>query len=143
MILFLICISLHNTNYAKPKGIKKSGEIADNPRYVHSITSQEQKDAVDLIRWVYAVTDMRADSPRFNYYVSRWVVPEKIAYAKANGTFDELTKHCPPIDPAWVRLVPAALDAYRQFIAETRRPRATPASSSKSGKARNKAMLAA
>lgn len=133
-----------NTNYAFPDGIKKSAHGTYNPAFLHKITSPEQEEAVDLIRWVYAVARLPADSPRFAWYVSRWVVPEKIARAKDNGTFDELTRNCPPIAPDWIRFVPAALQAYRDFIAT--HPNASIAkaqSSSKSGKARNTARLAA
>lgn len=133
-----------NTNYARDDSFKKSARRADNADLLHKITSPEQEEAIDLIRWVYAVARLPADSPRFNWYVSRWCIPEKIARAKENGTFDESTRNCPPIDPAWIRLVPAALQAYQDFIATypsaapTKRP-----SSSKSGKARNIARLAA
>ena len=136
--------SLHNTNYARNDRFKKSAHRADNADLLHKITSPEQEEAIDLIRWVYAVARLPADSPRFNWYVSRWCVPEKIARAKENGTFEQSTRNCPPIDPAWIRFVPAALQAYQDFIATypsaapTKRP-----SSSKSGKARNIARLAA
>ena len=109
--------SLHNTNYAHLQAIKKSAHLCDNSQYVHIITSKDQQEAVDLIRWVFAVAAIRADSPRFSYYVSRWRVPEKIATAKKAGTFSKLIANCPPIDPSWVRFVPAALTAYRDFVA--------------------------
>jgi hypothetical protein len=89
---------------------------------VHSITSDSQNDAIDLIRWVMAVARLQADSPRFAWYVSRWRVPEKIAKAKAAGNFHEFIANCPPIDPSWVRFVPAALDAYSKFIEPTKPP---------------------
>lgn len=111
-----------NTNYANQSGIKKSATGADNRLHVHVITSKDQAEAVDLIRWVFAVAGIRADSPRFAYYVSRWRVPEKIAAAKKAGTFSESIARCPPIDPDWIRFVPAALEAYRAFIAPTARP---------------------
>ena len=81
----------------------------------HFPTSQERKDAINVIRWVWSVAGLPADSPRFSHYVSRWDVPAKIARAVAAGTFDEITANCPPIDPAWVRFVPAALEEHRQF----------------------------
>lgn len=128
-----------NTNYANQSGIKKSAHGADNRKHAHSITSQEQRESVDLIRWVFAVAGLRADSPRFAYYVSRWRVPEKIAAAKKAGTFAESIARCPPIDPAWIRFVPAALEAYRAFIAPTARPPAnTRASSGNSRPARKR-----
>lgn len=70
------------------------------------------------------VPKIQADSPRFAYYVSRLDVPGKVARAIAAGTFDEITANCPPIDPAWVRFAPAALEAHRQFIATHARPKA-------------------
>lgn len=76
---------------------------------VHCITSQSQDEAVDLIRWVLAVAGIPADSPRFAYYFSRWCIPDKVAAAKAAGTFADTIKNCPPIDPALVRLIPAAM----------------------------------
>lgn len=82
---------------------------------VHCITSQSQDEAVDLIRWVLAVAGIPADSPRFNYYFSRWCIPDKVAAAKAAGTFADTIKNCPPIDPAWVRLIPAAMAEYHAF----------------------------
>lgn len=82
---------------------------------VHCITSQRQEEAVDLIRWVFAVAGIPADSPRFNYYFSRWLIPDKVAAAKAAGTFADAIRNCPPIDPAWVRLIPAAMAEYHAF----------------------------
>lgn len=134
-----------NTNYAFSDGIKKSARSAYNPPTLHKITSQVQEEAVDLIRWVYAVARLPADSPRFNWYVSRWAVPEKIAMAKAAGWFAEAVSKCPPIDPAWIRLVPAALaecEAFKAMIQTPHQQNRQP-SSSKSGKARNSARLAA
>lgn len=134
-----------NTNYAFSDGIKKSARSAYNPPTLHKITSQVQEEAVDLIRWVYAVARLPADSPRFNWYVSRWAVPDKIAMAKAAGWLAEAVSKCPPIDPAWIRLVPAALAECEAFKMMTQTPyqQNKPASSSKSGKARNSARLAA
>lgn len=97
---------------------------------VHSIASQEKLDALDLIRWVFAVARIPADSPRFAYYVSRWDVPNKIARAKAAGTFAEMVKNCPPIDPAWVRFVPAALAECAAFADMIRTPARSMRSSS-------------
>lgn len=118
-----------NTNYAHCDGIKKGGKSAPLEK-LHVITSEAQKTAIDLIRWVFAVANIRADSPRFAYYVSRWRVPEKITAAKQADTFDQLTANCPPIDPGWIRLVPPALDAYRDFIKPTGRPPEIKAASS-------------
>ncbi|HLO62888.1 MAG TPA: hypothetical protein VK165_07975 [Azonexus sp.] len=123
---------------------KKGLHSPYNPTLLHKITTPEQEEAIDLIRWVYAVARLPADSPRFNWYVSRWLVPEKIARAKAAGTFETSISNCLPIDPAWIRLVPAALEAYREFI--TMYPGAgpsKPASSNKNGKPRNTRKLAA
>jgi hypothetical protein len=79
-----------------------------------------------------AIPKLPADSPRFAYYVSRWDVPGKIAAARAAGTLDDLLKDCPPIDPAWTRFVPAALEAWREFKAKYMRPKGEqPQSSSK------------
>jgi hypothetical protein len=50
--------------------------------------------------------------------VSRWNVPYKIMRAKIAGTFDESVKDCPPIDPDWLRLVPAALEEHRRYISQ-------------------------
>lgn len=111
-----------NTNYANNQSVKKGANRADNCLHTHDITSQDQKEAVDLIRWVFAVANIRADSPRFAYYVSRWRVPEKIATAKKAGTFKDIIANCPPIDPAWIRFVPDALKAYRDFITPSARP---------------------
>jgi len=88
-----------------------------NGQIMHFPTSNDREFALSIIRWCMAVPKIQADSPRFAYYVSRWAVPEKVARALADGTFDELTANCPPIDPGWVRFVPAALEAYRQFTA--------------------------
>lgn len=71
-----------------------------------------------------AVANLPADSPRFAYYVSRWDVPGKIARAISDGSFYAAVANCPPIDPSWVRFVPAALDAHRQFIATHAQPKA-------------------
>jgi len=76
-----------------------------------------------------AVAKLPADSPRFAWYVSRWDVPNKIARAITDGTFDDAIANCPPIDPAWVCFVPAALEAHRQFTAP-RQPKADKAKSS-------------
>lgn len=95
-----------------------------NGQIIHFPTSNEREFALSIIRWCMAVPKIQADSPRFAYYVSRWDVPGKVARAIAAGTFDEITANCPPIDPAWVRFVPAALEAHRQFIATHTRPKA-------------------
>lgn len=110
---------------------------------IHSFFSKEKQDALDLIRWVFAVARLPADSPRFAWYVSRWLVPEKIAAAKLDGTFDDLVKTCPPIDPAWLRFVPGALAEYRKFTEQYFTPPETRASSSTKAKGRNIAPLAA
>ena len=89
--------------------------------HVNYLPSYEKnRDAIDLIRWVLAVAKLPADSPRFAYYVSRWRVPEKISAAKNDGSFDEAVKNCPPYDPSWVRLVPAAITEYLKFIGDQR-----------------------
>lgn len=128
-----------NANYAHPRALKKTGDNAGPTPHLnlaHFPTSEEKQTAINIIRWCYAVSDLRADSPRFAYYVSRWDVPAKVASAIAAGTFDELTANCPPIDPAWVRFVPAALEAHRQFIAAHARPKSEqPKSSGKNARA--------
>jgi hypothetical protein len=92
----------------------------------HFPISIEHSDAIDLIKWCFAVANMRADSPRFNYYVSRWDIPGKIKAAKAAGYFDSAVEKCPPFDPAWIRFVPAALSEHRKFMQpKTRAPEAT------------------
>lgn len=86
---------------------------------VHSLAlSEEVQTALDIIRWCLSVPKLRPDSPRFNYYVSRWLVPEKIERAKENGTFDATTKDAGPIDPAWLHLIPAALVEYEKFAGQ-------------------------
>lgn len=107
---------------------KCSNDATKKNNRVHSITSLEQEEALDIIRWTFAVAKLPADSPRFAWYVSRWAVPEKIARAKAAGTFDNSIRNCPPIDPAWIRLVPAALEECSRF-AESIKPPAKRASS--------------
>jgi hypothetical protein len=105
--------------YVKHGSDKKQPENErSNKIHTHSIASQSQIDAVDLIRWVLAVANIQADSPRFLYYVSRWAVPDKISAAKSAGTFDATTAGCPAIDPAMLRHVPAALSEYRLFKAK-------------------------
>lgn len=128
--------SLHNTNYAHLHGTKKSGESAPLGN-LHVITSQNQAEALDLVKWVFTVANLRADSPRFDYYVSRWNVPEKIARAKAAGTFASTTANCPPIDPAWLRLVPSALAECQRYNDEINGHRKTPQSSDIQPRARN------
>ena len=71
-----------------------------------------------------AIPNIRADSPRFAYYVSRWDVPGKIERARNAETLDYLLTDCPPIDPAWVRFVPAALAEWRAFQKPHARPKA-------------------
>lgn len=85
------------------------------PNILHFPSSKERSDELDIIRWCYAVAGIAADSPRFAYYVSRWDVPGKIAKTKASGTFDTIISNCPPINPAWVRFVPAALTEWEAF----------------------------
>lgn len=126
----------NNTNYAYLHGTKKSGESAPLGN-LHVITSQNQAEALDLVKWVFTVANLRADSPRFDYYVSRWNVPEKIARAKAAGTFASTTANCPPIDPAWLRLVPSALAECQRYNDEINGHRKTPQSSDIQPRARN------
>lgn len=90
----------------------------------HFPTSNERQSALNIIQWCMAVAKLPADSPRFAYYVSRWDVPGKVARAISDGSFSAAVANCPPIDPAWVRFVPAALEAHRQFIAAHARPKA-------------------
>ena len=71
-----------------------------------------------------AIPKISADSPRFAYYVSRWDVPGKIERARNAGTLDDLLSNCPPIDPAWIRFVPAALAEWRAFQQAHARPKA-------------------
>jgi len=89
---------------------------------VHSILTKEQAEAFDLIRWVWAVAKLPADSRRFNFYVTYWDVPGKIARAKAAGTFDNSVANCPPIDPAWLRFAPAAFAAWRENQEKSKTP---------------------
>ena len=107
---------LHNTNYAKCRSVKKAARTGPM-KNIHDITSKERTEQLDVVRWVYAVAGLPADSPRFAWYVSRWRVPEKIAKAKAEGTFESAVSKCKPISPDWLRFAPAAIDAYREFIA--------------------------
>lgn len=58
---------------ARPQKKEPSGHV------VHLPTLSERKTELSIIRWCYAVADIRADSPRFAYYVSRWDVPAKVA----------------------------------------------------------------
>ena len=97
---------------------------------VHVITSADQKKAIEIIRWCMAVPGIPADSPRFNYYVSRWRVPDKIEAARESGTLETTLSKSPPIDPAWVRLVPAALAEYEAFTKPTTPANRQPAQSS-------------
>lgn len=90
--------------------------------------AKEHQQAIDIIKWTYSVAKLPADSPRFAYYVSRWDVPSKIEHAKQSGRFAEIMTKCPPIDPAWIRLVPAALEECSRF-AESIKPPAKRASS--------------
>lgn len=102
--------------YVKYDSAKDGSSYNAGPlKNVHCITSQSQDEAIDLIRWVLAVAGIPADSPRFAYYFSRWRIPDKVAAAKAAGTFADTIKNCPPIDPAWVRLIPAAMAEYHAF----------------------------
>lgn len=123
------------------------GDIPNNcgpVEKLHVITSQEQEKAVEIIRWVYSVAKMPADSPRFAYYVSRWRVPEKIEAAREAGILTEILEKSPPIDPSWVRFVPAALAEYEAFTKPatlTTRPAAQ--SSGKRRAAGNRQRLAA
>lgn len=103
--------SARTANYAHQTTPKKSN-------LAHFPTSEEIQTALDIIRWRHAVANIRADSPRVSYYVSRWNVPGKVARARADGTFETTTANCPPIDPAWIALVPAALAAYHEFTAQ-------------------------
>lgn len=111
-----------NANYAHHAHTKKSS-------IAHFQTSQDRSTAFNIIRWCMAVAQLPADSPRFAYYVSRWDVPNKVARAIADGSYDDAVSNCPPIDPAWVRFVPAAIEAHRQFIAAHARPKADKAKS--------------
>lgn len=116
MVAFLDPGNTHNFYYVKCDSAKNgSGYNAGPLKNVHSITSQSQNEAVDLIRWALAVAGIPADSPRFAYYFSRWRIPDKVAAAKAAGTFADTIKNCPPINPAWVRLIPAAMAEYHAF----------------------------
>ncbi len=107
---------------ADQNDIRKNKNNAAMHEKVHSLFSSEQQEAIDLIRWVYAVARLPADSPRFAWYVSRWAVPDKIARAKAAGTFENSIRNCPPIDPAWIRLVPAALEECHRFSESIKLP---------------------
>jgi len=112
-----------SSNYAHVANPKKSN-------IAHFPTSKERDDELAIIRWCIAVPNIRADSPRFAYYVSRWDVPGKIDRARCTGTLDDILANCPPIDPAWVRFVPAALAEWRAFQQAHARPKTEQAQSS-------------
>ncbi|MCL2635219.1 MAG: hypothetical protein FWD50_01130, partial [Betaproteobacteria bacterium] len=90
---------------------------------LHSITSFERAAALEVVKWCAAVPKLPADSPRSCHYVAGWDVPAKIAAAKTSpalddkfdNRFDEIMADCPPIDPDWLRFVPAALDYHRRY----------------------------
>ena len=100
---------------------EKSDNSADKkqPVIVH-LSSPEHENYIKIIKWCYAVAGIPADSPRFAHYVSRWRVPDKIAAAESADTLETTLSKCPPIDPSWIRLVPAALDEYKRFVSEFR-----------------------
>lgn len=114
--------SIPTANYTQYGAPKKSDTETKTAMLYHFPTSQERKTAIDIIRWTYAVAGIRPDSPRFAYYVSRWNVPFKVSRAISAGTFADTVKNCPPLDPAWPALVPAALKESEAFNAATSKP---------------------
>jgi hypothetical protein len=68
------------------------------------------------MRWVHCVApNMRCDSPRLAYYISCWNIPSKIAREKANGTWNDLIKNCPILDPAHIPNALAALAESNRY----------------------------
>lgn len=109
-------------NTAQLSEEEKTPEMLTHSTIAHFPCSIEKQQALNIVKWTYAAAKLPADSPRFAYYVSRWNVPEKIERAITAGTFDEITADCPPIDPSWIRFVPAALEEWRAFQRAHARP---------------------
>lgn len=83
---------------------------------VHVIPqSNKRLFEIDCVRWMLAVPKISPDSPRFVQYFSRWVVPEKIAAAKAAGRFEEATKSCTYFAPELCRFIAAGYAEYLRF----------------------------
>jgi hypothetical protein len=86
---------------------------------VHVIPqSKKRLFEIDCVRWMLSVPKISPDSPRFIQYFSRWVIPEKIAYAKQQGTFDEATKTCTSFAPELCSFIAAGITEYLRFTGQ-------------------------
>lgn len=107
------------TNYAQLADPKKSASITAMRKNVHVIPqSKKRLFEIDCVRWMLAVPKISPDSPRFVQYFSRWVVPEKIARAKAAGTFEETTKTCTSFAPDLCSFIAAGFAEYLRFTGQ-------------------------
>lgn len=109
--------------------IKVAKKIADDNEAmsVHYIDrlSNEQKTALDVLKWCYAVARLPPDSPRLNYYVTWWNVLGKIDHAKTKGTFNETIARCPYIGLEHLPAGLAAIEAWREWHVHGRYPKST------------------
>ena len=107
------------TNYAHLEEAKKSPIIPAMQKNVHVIPqSKKRLFEIDCVRWMLSVPKISPDSPRFVQYFSRWVIPEKIAYAKQQGTFDEATKTCTSFAPELCSFIAAGIAEYLKFTGQ-------------------------
>ena len=107
------------TNYARLKEAKKRPSIPAMRKNVHVIPqSKKRLFEIDCVRWMLSVPKISPDSPRFIQYFSRWVIPEKIAYAKQQGTFDEATKTCTSFAPELCSFIAAGIAEYLKFTGQ-------------------------
>lgn len=107
------------TNYARLEEAKKRPNIPAMRKNVHVIPqSKKRLFEIDCVRWMLSVPKISPDSPRFVQYFSRWVIPEKIAYAKQQGTFDEATKTCTSFAPELCSFIAAGIAEYLRFTGQ-------------------------
>lgn len=114
------CIS-YNLYYVKSKD-EKRGQTNNNQYHSHvaKLLSDEKMERYRVLQWCLVVAHLEPDSPRLAYYVSRWRVPEKIASALANGTFDEIVKGCRSIDLRHLPAAAAALEEWEKYRAPSK-----------------------
>jgi hypothetical protein len=104
------------TNYTRDRCIKKSDTMRPMQKTIHVIPQSEKRIfELEAVQWMLTVPRISPDSPRFAHYFSRWLVPEKIAAAKARGTFEETVKNCPLFAPELLDFIQSGLDEYHAF----------------------------
>lgn len=81
----------------KRKSNKYSSKVPLNPAV--DLFGQVQVTDEDVEQWVAVVAPRWYGTRRMEFYIREWNIASKVAYAKLNGTFDQVKKQaCELVD---------------------------------------------